>query len=478
MSPQGSLKEKSSDDFQDIEDKLPNSVSGSTADERRTMRSVDWHVLPIFIALNIAIIIDRVNIGSARTIGMGDDLKVTNVRYNIVVCISFIPFILLEIPSNLVIHKLNSSRVYISIMAILWGLVLLGSGFVKTWGQLAACRALMGIFEAGFYPGLFFVMSTWYTRYELQIRIAIVNTSSLFISGFGAILAYGLSRLNGKSGIAGWAWIFIIEGAITVALGILGFFVIPEFPDRNKFLTAEQTALVLSRVEADRGDSLRDSLTRTKIIHHLRDWKLWAYGVMYGCSVVPTFTISYFMPIIINGMGFSTADSLLLLQSPFSLYDFLDVKLQLEIRASTQVFTTVFLSWLSDKSKHRAGFLVIQTLVTIAGICTIAFAPLRGARYFGGFLIDAGSLGTSCGILAYQTIGTVRHNQSVQWDSGNSSKSYNKIFRGFCVALGAQVVLILVLALTTMNFRRLNKLAESGKAIDPLEGQSGFRYTL
>jgi hypothetical protein len=121
---------------------------------------------------------------------------------------------------------------------------------------------------------------------------------SILAGGFSAIFAYVLSLLGGKQGIAGWAWIFvstwqasgsadlrrsyltcqIIEGAITIIFGIISWFYIPAFPDQNTFLTQEQTAFVLERVENDRGDSIPDVLTTKKVIQHLLDWKVWAFG--------------------------------------------------------------------------------------------------------------------------------------------------------------------------------------------------------
>jgi hypothetical protein len=178
-------------------------------------------------------------------------------------------------------------------------------------------------------------------------RLAAFYLMSITISGFSSILAYVFSLLDGRRGIAGWSWIFvinllrqltlgypdklcqIIEGAITMFLGVIGYFIMPDFPDKNTFLTPEQTALVLKRVELDRHDSVPDPITFTKVMHHLQDWTLWAYGkllaeyssplmlnatlgVMFACSTLPAYMLAYFISIILRGMGFSTADSLLL----------------------------------------------------------------------------------------------------------------------------------------------------------------------
>ena len=109
-------------------------------------------------------------------------------------------------------------------------------------------------------------------------RLAIFYLSSLATAGFSQILAYGLNMLNGKGGLHGWQWIFVVEGAATVLLGGLAFWLLPEFPDRNTFLTPEETAYVLKRIEDDRGDAMPDELTLHTVLRHLSDWTLWAYG--------------------------------------------------------------------------------------------------------------------------------------------------------------------------------------------------------
>ncbi|KAL4258761.1 MFS transporter superfamily protein, partial [Pleurotus pulmonarius] len=249
----------------------------SQAFERRTMRLVDFRVLPLLAVVYAIALIDRINLGVARTAGMGADLNLTvGSRFSIVTCLYFIPYILGQLPGNLVLRLLGA-RNWLAFCVVAWGAVQLGMGFVPTWGWLILCRVLLGLFEAPFFPALVYIISTWYKRYEVQKRLAAFYLSSITISGFSPIIAYGLSLLDGKKGIAGWEWIFvsstfllsaahdahplpfctqIIEGAITIALGLILFYALPDFPDKNTFLTPEQTAFVLKRVEDDRGDSV------------------------------------------------------------------------------------------------------------------------------------------------------------------------------------------------------------------------------
>ncbi|EEB95841.1 hypothetical protein MPER_05129, partial [Moniliophthora perniciosa FA553] len=151
-----------------------------------------------------------------------------------------------------------------------------------------------------------------YNDTRVQKRLAAFYLMSITISASSSIMAYGLSTLDGRSGIAGWSWIFFVEGIITIGLGAIGFFLLPDFPDKNKFLSKEQTAVILRRVQEDRGDSLPDEINIQKVLHHLSDWTLWVYGIMFACATLPAYMLAYFIPVILGGMGYNTTDSLLL----------------------------------------------------------------------------------------------------------------------------------------------------------------------
>lgn len=408
---------------------------------------------------------------------MGKDLKLEiGGRYSIATCLYFIPYIFLQLPGNLVLRRFGV-RNFIALIVIAWGAVQLAMGFVPTWGYLTLCRILLGALESAFFPAMIFVISTWYTRYEVQKRIAAFYLLSITASGFSPILAYVLSLLDGRRGIRGWRWIFIIEGAITLFLGIVSWLFIPEFPDNNSFLTQKQTALVLRRIEEDRGDSIPDPLTLRKVVRHLGDWTSWAYGVMFACSSLPAYAQAYFTPLILKGMGWSNAHALLLSAPPYG----------------PSIISSFCFSWVSDKTRHRSGFIAIQTIVCIVGLALTAFAKHSGVRYFGIFLTNAGNSGTIPGILAYVCNNTASQSKrSVQTAitisfGGIGGIIASTTFRtrdaphylpGLGVAIGSQITILAVLGITHIYFRRLNRLSREGKLRAPLEGKPDFFYTL
>ncbi|RDB25088.1 hypothetical protein Hypma_007608 [Hypsizygus marmoreus] len=445
--------------------------------ERRTMRYVDWRILPLLALLYSFALIDRINLGAAFTAGMGADLKLTQGgRYSIATCLYFVPYILLQLPGNLVLRRFGV-RNWLTFSVVGWGAVQLGMGFVPAWGYLTLCRILLGALEASFFPAMLYIISTWYKRHEVQKRIAIFYLLSITASGVSPILAYALSLLDGQRGIRGWEWIFIIEGAITLFLGILSWLFIPDFPDQNTFLTPAQTALVLKRIEDDRGDSIPDKITKEKVFQHLGDWTLWAYGTMFMCSTLPAYAQAYFISIILRGLGWSKTNALLLSAPPYG----------------PSIVTTLFFSWLSDKLKHRGGFILIQALICVVGLILTAFASNGNVRYFGIFLTNAGNSGTIPGILAYASNNVVSHSKrSVQTamtvclggvggiiaSTTFRTRDAPRYFPGLAVTIGSQCLLVLTLGITHIHFRRLNRLSRENKLSKPLEGQPGFFYTL
>ncbi|THV03968.1 MFS general substrate transporter [Dendrothele bispora CBS 962.96] len=475
-----SVEEKGFDDaIRDHIEHLPD-TKGEEFDkefERKTIRYVDFRMLPLLGLVYSVSLIDRANLAIARTAGMEDDLQIEiGERYSMVSCFYFVPYVLLQLPSNLLLRRFGV-RSCITSYILGWGAAQLGMAFVTDWKQLLACRVLLGAFEAGFFPAMTFIITTWYKRHEMQARLAIFYLSAICISGFTPILSYAISLLKGKRGLNGWAWIFLVEGAITLALGILVFLYIPDFPDRNTFLTPEQTRLVLERVQRDRGDALADKITTRKVFNHLGDWLIWAYSLMFMGGTMVSYAISFFNTTILRSMGYSVAASLLLTTPPYI----------------AAVISAFIFSRMSDKTKHRAGFIALQTLITIVGLVLMGYGSQNGVRYFGIFLSYMGASGVIPGALAYSANNVVSHSKRsvstallIAWGGiggilGTTvfrQQDFPRYINGIWATLGAQFLTLVLLVATTTTLRRRNRRFKEGKITEPLEGQPGFFYTL
>jgi hypothetical protein len=189
---------------------------------RRVMRKVDLRLVPMISLLYMWAFIDRSNLGNvsiqaqtpvqgeplrltyqANIAGMSTDLK-TNIgnRYSVLAMIFFIGYCLVDIPATFTVRKVGPA-LWIGCITTLWGIITICQGFVKTWGELALCRALLGFLEGGLVPACMFLLYNWYTRYEIQARIAgfyVVGNAS---SGLAGLLAYGIERMAGDDNLNG-----------------------------------------------------------------------------------------------------------------------------------------------------------------------------------------------------------------------------------------------------------------------------------
>ncbi|KAH7346080.1 major facilitator superfamily domain-containing protein [Pyrenochaeta sp. MPI-SDFR-AT-0127] len=459
------------DDFADI-------------NEKKLIRKIDWRLLPILGALYSIALIDRTNISNARVAGMGRDLALqVGDRYTIVLVLFFPTYALLELPSNIVLRKLGSAN-WLSFIALSWGAVMIGQGFVKSWISLAVCRVLLGAFEAGFFPGCVYLITCWYCRYETQKRLGGFYLFSVGIGGLANILAYGLMQMEGVGGIRGWRWIFIIEGILTCVVAIAAWFIILDFPDKAEqkgFLTQREAAAVLQRIENDRGDSVDDPLTWAKFLEHIKDFKLLAYATLFMSTTMPAYAFAYFLPVILVGMGYSAGQANALSAPP----------------ALAAMVTAFAFAWVGDKYRVRAPIIAAQSVLAIIGLMIVAYSKNNGARYFGTFLGVCGCQGNVPAILAYQSNNIRGQSKrsvgsALQIGFGAiggiiASTTFRQVdapryITGLWVTAGLQFYILIVLCCTTTFFWKKNKRADrqaaNGEPVDPIEGQVGFRYTL
>ncbi|ELQ38358.1 inner membrane transport protein yfaV [Pyricularia oryzae] len=283
------------------------------------VRKIDVRLIPIMGILYLLAHIDRGNIGNAKIEGIDQELGLVGNQYNIASTIFFVPYIIFEIPSNIILKKVRPS-IWLSLLIMAWGITMTCMGFVKNFDGLVATRVVLGIFEAGFFPGAVYIVSSWYPRHELQQRLALFYTASAFSGALSGLLSYGIARMDGARGISGWRWIFLIEGAITVAAGIAMPFLIIDTPEHAKWLSDDEKRFIdlrlrLSGVRSntEEGDKFSCKLLFSTMI----DWKI-ALGILLAwANSVPNAAFKFTMPQIIKQLGFSTVNAQLLTMPPY-----------------------------------------------------------------------------------------------------------------------------------------------------------------
>lgn len=224
--------------------------------------------------------LDRVNIGAAKLNTLEKDLNLTGNQYNIASLVFFVSYVAFEVPSNMVLKKLRPS-IYIPCTMVVWAIFQIFMGLVRNYGQLVALRFCLGLAEAGLFPGLNFYLTGWYRREELGKRVSFFFAGAVLAGAFGGILGYGFSQMDGVGGKAGWTWIFIMEGILTLIAGVASFWMIFDWPDRARFLSPLEREMVLLRLKQDTGLGTVGRFSWRVAGGALKDWKTYAFSLCY-----------------------------------------------------------------------------------------------------------------------------------------------------------------------------------------------------
>jgi MFS family permease len=229
----------------------------------------------------------RVNIANANVFGLSEELNLLDgTRYNNALVIFFVPYILFEIPSNMLLKKLKP-RVWLSICMFGFGLMSIIQGLVRNYQGLLVTRFFLGFFETGMFPGAFYLIGMWYRRHEAQRRYTFFFSSTTLAGAFGGLLASAIGKMDGLRGYRGWRWIFILEGVLTCLVACFFFFLLPNFPEEVKWLSEDERAYVKARLQIDQGRSAAERpITLKDAGRVFKDPKIIVGGFMYFGLIV------------------------------------------------------------------------------------------------------------------------------------------------------------------------------------------------
>lgn len=212
------------------------------------------------------------------TLGIVKDLNLYGERPNTALVVFYAPYILFEIPSNVLMKRFNP-HVWLSGCITAFGVVMLGQAWVKSYGGLIATRFFLGLAEAGIFPGSFYLISFWYKREEAQKRFTIYWSSVILAGAFGGLLATAISRMEGLRGMAAWQWIFCLEGIASILVGIAAYFLVVDFPREAKWLTPAEKAFVTQKTRSK--ESHEVDVTIKDVLRYLSKPKSHLGAIMY-----------------------------------------------------------------------------------------------------------------------------------------------------------------------------------------------------
>ncbi|KAF2086909.1 MFS general substrate transporter [Saccharata proteae CBS 121410] len=346
-------------------------------DERIT-RKFDTHVVPWLFGLWLLAFIDRSNIGNARIDGLEDDLHLDSDKFNIALAIFYVPYICYDIPSNLVLKRLQAGY-YLPCLVAIWGLISMCIGFVKSYEGLLVARFFLGWAEGGLLGGMIVYLAMFYRRHQLLYRIGLFYCAAPLSGAFGGLLATGLARINSGS-YRGWPFIFFVEGAITLCFGILTAFFLPHTPGEAKFLNEAERAAAIARMRLDshgataEGDVEAESFSWYWFRRAILNWQTIILSLDFFAIITPIYSFSLFLPTLIKTLGYTSIKAQLFTVPP-NIGGF---------------FSVLLVGHYSDKYRVRGPFMIGLALVAIAGYIMQIASQRPLTKYGGTFLVAAG----------------------------------------------------------------------------------------
>ncbi|KAG5915069.1 hypothetical protein E4U53_004543, partial [Claviceps sorghi] len=243
--------------------------------------------------------LDRSNIGNARIAGMQTDLRLSGDEYEWLLTIFYIAYIAFE--PLIIVHKLLAARVWVPIVVAGWGLAATAQAAVQSWSGLMACRFFLALFEAGFGPGAIYLLSFFYHRGEIGLRIAIFFSAAPLATCFAGALAWEIT--SGHSALANWRLLFLVEGLPVLVMAVVTYFAIPNSAHDAWFLTEEEKRVALARQVRQVGEEKRvGSINWRDMFRTLLDVKVWLTGFMYFSCNVSYSSLPVFLPTILKDM--------------------------------------------------------------------------------------------------------------------------------------------------------------------------------
>lgn len=275
-------------------------TTSSGVDSRMLYRKVAFKVMPFLMICYIAAYLDRINVGFAK-LHMEDDLGLSGAAYGLGAGLFFIGYTIFEVPSNLLMMRIGARKTIARIM-ILWGIISGSFAFVSTPEQFYVLRFLLGVAEAGFYPGVILFLTYWFPAAHRGKMVALF-VSAVPISGMiGAPLSGGIIQLmHDTAGLSGWQWMFLIEAVPSVVLGFLVFKFLDNGPASAKWLNFAEREKIESDLQADRAggkDPSQHSLRAT-----LANGRVWLMVAMCFCSAICSYGVSFWLPTLVKDLN-------------------------------------------------------------------------------------------------------------------------------------------------------------------------------
>ena len=307
------------------------------------MNRMMWRIMPLLMGMMMLSVIDRSNVGYAK-LQMASSLGMTETMYGLASSLFFIGYSFFEIPSALAAHRFGA-RVWFARILLTWGLLTVALGFTMSGSVFAAVRFLVGVAEAGAYPGIIFYLTLWFPkRYQVQ-AVALLTIGSPLGNMFGSLFGGAFLDLNGLFELAGWQWVFIVTGAPAVILFVLILRFLPDNPLKADFLAPAEKAWLADELRRDE----TAAAMHTSPLRVLIDLRVWWFALVYTMITLALYGIIYWLPTVVMGFGTTGTQNGLLNALPWAV-------------------AAVVLVWLPRHLREHRTVLVGMALIALCGM--------------------------------------------------------------------------------------------------------------
>ena len=348
-------------------------LTEDTIDEDRLVTRLAWRLMPLLTIMFLASFIDRQNVGFAK-LQMIPALATNDNDYGFASSLFFVAYLVFEIPSTLAVHKYGA-RFWMARIMLTWGIVTVLQGFFHSVLAFQILRCLLGVAEAGLYPGILFYLTLWFPQRHRTRVLGLFTLGSACANAVGSLLGGPLLDLGGLLGLAGWQWVFVVTGALPIILTVLVLLFLPSGPEEAKFLSPAEKSWLKDRLAAERSADATEGNPYAALI----DWRVLGFAGIYMMMSTSLYGVSYWLPTVVKGFGVSASVNGLLNTIPWAL-------------------SACMLAWLP--AKLRRDRIMLRAVVVIAA-CGIAVFVASTQLPSNGLRFAALVLGAPCIQLLY-----------------------------------------------------------------------------
>lgn len=323
--------------------------------EAAAVRRVGWRILPLLFAAYFVAYIDRVNVGFAA-LTMNKALGLTAEQYGLAAGLFFVGYVAFSVPGNLILARIGE-KIWLPAIMLFWGTASFLNAWVTGPYSYYVIRFLLGLGEAGLYPGLLYIMTKWAPgRYRVRMLMLMILSTPFSIM-VGSLISQPILLMDGVWGLAGWQWLFMIQALPTFALGLVFRFALPETPESAPWLPPDEKAWLVQQLAAER--QTRESVQRFSVKEALTSPIIWAIAIAGTGINMAAYGLILFLPLMINALGVSSAMTPLVNAIPFA------------VAAVAMVFWSIHSDLKMERNWHAA------IPAACAGVALISCAVLK-----------------------------------------------------------------------------------------------------